>query len=69
MNEICTYLYRRKLILSPLYNYHKLKKMSFLKNEGQFGRVAQVVECLPTKCETLSSNPSIALLPPKKRKK
>jgi hypothetical protein len=30
------------------------------------GRVAQTLECLPSKCETLSSNP---VAPPKKKNK
>jgi hypothetical protein len=30
------------------------------KHKNRAGRVAQVVQCLPSKCEDLSSNPSTA---------
>jgi hypothetical protein len=43
-----------------------------LKNnptEKRAGRVAQVIECLPSKCETLSSNPSTIKKKKKKNRK
>jgi hypothetical protein len=44
----------------------KSKQTPQLKHAKGAGRVAQVVDCLPSKCKVLSSNPSTA--PPQKKK-
>jgi hypothetical protein len=43
-----------------IQKYKQVQAILKIPNRNRVGGVAQVVECLPTKCEALSQNPNIA---------
>jgi hypothetical protein len=57
------YIY--KVVQPSSQNISSIKRNNMKKRNHMAGRVAQVVESLPIKCEMLSSNP----VPPKENKR